>query len=45
MLCRAPKYNLVREVVNSTRDRKLDEVASRHWIDREQFKRASHQLH
>lgn len=38
MFCRAPQYNLVREVVNPTRDHKLDEVASPHRIDREQFK-------
>lgn len=44
MLCHAPQYKLVREVVNPTRDRKLDEVASRHRIDPERFKRVSRRL-
>ena len=43
-LCRAPQYSLVREVVNPAKDHKLDEVASRHQIDRAQFKRVSRQL-
>ena len=43
-LCRAPQYNLVREVVNPAKDHKLDEVASRHQIDRAQFKRVCRQL-
>ena len=45
MLCHAPQYNLVQEVVNPTRDHKLNEVASHHQIDQEQFKRVSCQLH
>lgn len=44
MLCRAPQYNKMREVVNPIRDLNLDEVASRHRIDRAQFKRVSRRL-
>lgn len=41
MLFRALQYKLMREVVNPTRDHKLDEVASCHRIDQEQFKSRS----
>jgi hypothetical protein len=44
MLCRAPRYDLVREVVNPIKDHKLDEVASRHQIDPAEFKRVGRRL-
>ena len=44
MLCNAPHYDLVREVVNPSKDHKLSEVASRHQIDPVEFKRVSHRL-
>ncbi|KAL2818253.1 hypothetical protein BDW59DRAFT_152184 [Aspergillus cavernicola] len=40
----APRYDLVREVVNPSKSAKLGEVASRHQIDRVKFKRVSRQL-
>lgn len=40
----ASHYHLVREVVNPSKDHKLEEVASRHQIDPVEFKRLSHQL-
>lgn len=44
ILCRAPRYDLVREVVNPGKDHKLAEVASRHQIDPVKFKRIGRQL-
>lgn len=38
LLCHAPYYASVREVVNPSKDRKLEEVASRHQIDPVTFK-------
>lgn len=43
-LCNSPQYDLVREVVNSSKDQKLEEVASRHQIDPVKFKRAAGRL-
>ena len=37
--CNASNYDSVREVVNPSKDRKLEEVASRHQIDPAEFKR------
>ncbi|KAJ3760392.1 uracil phosphoribosyltransferase-domain-containing protein [Lentinula raphanica] len=39
ILCRAPRCDMVREVVNPGKDSKLHEVALRHQIDPEKFKR------
>lgn len=44
ILCNAPHYDLVREVVNPSKDHKLNEVASRHKIDLVEFKRVGHRL-
>ena len=44
MLYGAPRYDLVREVVNPSKDYKLDEVASRHQIDPVQFKQVGGRL-
>ena len=44
IICKAPRYDLVREVVNPSKDRKLEEVASRHQIDPVAFKRVSRGL-
>jgi hypothetical protein len=44
MLCDAPRYDLVCEVVNPSKDSKLDEVASRHHIDPVEFKRIGRRL-
>lgn len=41
MLCGAPRSHNIREVVNPTKDRKLDEVARRHQIDPERFVRVA----
>jgi len=38
ILCRAPRYYSIREVVNPAKDSKLDEVAARHQIDPDKFK-------
>ncbi|KAF9072846.1 hypothetical protein BDP27DRAFT_1319500 [Rhodocollybia butyracea] len=43
-LCRAPRYNDVREVVNPAKDSKLQEVALRHQIDPEKFKQVGRRL-
>ncbi len=37
-------YNLVHEVVNPSKDHKLDEVASCHQINLVEFELVSHQL-
>jgi hypothetical protein len=37
-LCRAPRYDLVCEVINPNKDHKLEEVAFRHHIDLVAFK-------
>ena len=44
IICNAPHYDLVREVVNPSKDQKLEEVASRHQIDPVEFKRVGRQL-
>ncbi|KAH8589267.1 hypothetical protein B0O99DRAFT_637237 [Bisporella sp. PMI_857] len=44
MLCNAPRYKLVREVVNPSRDHNLYEVACRHQIDPVKFKRVGLRL-
>lgn len=44
MLCKVPHYDLVREVVNPSKDYKLIEVASRYQIDPIKFKRVGYQL-
>ena len=44
ILCNAPRYDMVREVVNPSKDQKLGEVASRHKIDPAEFKRVGRQL-
>ena len=43
-MCSAPRYDSVREVVNPSKDQKLEEVASRHRIDPVAFKRVGRQL-
>ena len=43
-ICRASQYDLMREVVNPTKDHNLEEVASRHRMDRAQFKRVGRRL-
>lgn len=43
-LCNAPRYDLVREVVNPRKDGKLEEVASRHQIDPVRFRRIGRRL-
>lgn len=44
LLCRSPQYGSMCEVVNPAKDRKLDEVAARHQIDPEKFKRVGRRL-
>ena len=44
VLCRAPCYHSIREVVNPAKDSKLDEVAARHQIDPDKFKRIGRKL-
>ena len=44
VLCKAPQYKLVCEVVNPSKDDKLDEVASRHQIDPRKFERIGRRL-
>lgn len=41
IICNASHYNLMREVVNSKKDQKLEEVALRHQIDPMKFKKVS----
>ncbi len=41
IICNAPHYDSVREVVNPSKDQKLEEVAMRHQIDPVEFKRVS----
>jgi hypothetical protein len=43
-LCQAPQYELVCEVVNPSKDHKLDEVAFRHQIDPVKFQRVTRRL-
>ncbi|KAI8962047.1 hypothetical protein F5Y11DRAFT_204459 [Daldinia sp. FL1419] len=43
-LCGAPNPGIVREVVNPIKDKKLDEVASRHRIDKDKFRRIGRRL-
>ena len=38
IMCNAPRPDLVREVVNPSKDQKLEQVASRHQIDPVKFK-------
>jgi hypothetical protein len=44
ILCNIHHYDIVREVVNPSKDHKLDEVASRYQIDPVEFKRVGCQL-
>jgi len=44
VLCNAPHYGLVREVVNPSKDHKLNEVAFRHGINPVEFGRVACQL-
>jgi len=44
IICNAPHYDSVREVVNPSKDQKLKEVAMRHQIDPVEFKRVCRQL-
>jgi hypothetical protein len=44
ILCSAPHYDLVREVVNPSKDHKLGEVTSCYQIDWAEFKRIGYQL-
>ena len=43
-ICKTPHHTPVREVVNPKKDDNLHQVASRHGIDPEQFKRVSRRL-
>ncbi|KAI1471523.1 uncharacterized protein F4812DRAFT_181819 [Daldinia caldariorum] len=43
-LCGAPGRGRVREVMNPAKDSKLDEVASRHNIDKHKFRRVGRRL-
>ncbi|KAI8944002.1 hypothetical protein F4801DRAFT_585895 [Xylaria longipes] len=43
-LCRAPSQSTIREVVNPTKDEKLETVARRHQIDPEKFKSTGRRL-
>jgi hypothetical protein len=44
VICNVPHYDLVREVVNPSKDHKLEEVASRHHINPAKFRRVACQL-
>lgn len=44
ILCSAPHYDRVREVVNPSKDSKIKEVASRHHIDTVKFQKVGRQL-
>ena len=44
VLCNAPRYDLVCEVINPSKDYKLVEVACRHQIDPVEFERVGRQL-
>lgn len=44
VLCKAPQPNLVREVVNPSKDTKLDTVAFRHRIDAGKFRKVGRRL-
>ena len=44
ILCNAPRPDLVREVVNPSKDQKLEQVASRHQIDPAKFKGVGRRL-
>ncbi|KAH8749591.1 hypothetical protein BGZ57DRAFT_945627 [Hyaloscypha finlandica] len=44
ILCNIHYYDIVREVVNPSKDHKLDEVASRYQMDPVEFKRVGRQL-
>lgn len=44
VLCNSRHWKLVNEVVNPSKDRKLNEVAFRHDIDQTDFQRVSRQL-
>ena len=43
VICNAPQYNLVREVMNPSKDQKLEEVALRYQVDPVIFKRVGRQ--
>ena len=44
IICNTPHYDTVREVVNPSKDQKLEEVASHHQIDPVEFRRVGRQL-
>ena len=44
VLCKVPHHNMVREVVNPSKDHKVKEVALRHHIDPIEFQRVGRQL-
>ena len=44
VMCNVSHYDLVREVVNPSKDRKLEEVALRHRIDPAEFQRVGRHL-
>lgn len=44
ILCNASRYDLVREVINPSKDHKIIEVASRHQIDPVEFERVARRL-
>ncbi|OJD21181.1 hypothetical protein ACJ73_07483 [Blastomyces percursus] len=44
IICNAPRWDLVCEVVNPSKDHKLEEVASRHRMDPAKFRRVCRQL-
>lgn len=43
-ICLGKKIEGVREVVNPSKDRKLDEVAGRNGLDKEEFRRVGRRL-
>ncbi|KAI1101319.1 hypothetical protein F4804DRAFT_316220 [Jackrogersella minutella] len=44
LLCRAPHHRTVREVVNPTKDDKLDKVSARNRLDPDKFRRVGRRL-
>ena len=44
IMCQAPHYNSVREVVNPSKDQKLEEVAARYQLDPMELKRVGRRL-
>ena len=43
-MCNTPHYDSVREVVNPSKDQKLEKVAARYQIDPVEFKRVASNL-